>query len=326
MVVVIRPAQPAFTSAQVAGFYFRPCRDDYDDAIVKYFRCRCGIVRKQTRRNGYTNLMHVRSEHPNFEAEMLDATTAETGSLMGYVQRTSQNLYGWLDRIVKNNLPLTFCENRAARRLSRLTRTERAALKPFEVSSLSAADNTKEGERDSFVERLQKRRRLEQKEQQYQMLSSIPPTSNVVERFFSIAWLTFGHEHNAMHSMTHEQILFLRQNESYWDWVSDQGSHFKNLVMEELATLLGVQHHFVTAYCPWANGTVEVVNRQLLKCLRSLLSGRKIPPARWVSVLRVVRTALNHQSADRLGNRAPVTAFTGLPATTPVSVIFKSKN
>ena len=55
-------------------------------------------------------------------------------------------------------------------------------------------------------------------------------------------------------------------------WVSDQGSHFKSEVMEKLRKLLGAQHYFVTAYCPRAIGSVEVLNRQLLKAMRSLLN------------------------------------------------------
>ncbi|EGZ09418.1 hypothetical protein PHYSODRAFT_254622 [Phytophthora sojae] len=75
----------------------------------------------QTRRNGFTNLMqHVRREHPNFEAEMLEATTAETGSLLSYVRRSSQNLYGWLVWVVMSNLPFAFCENRTTRRYTNL--------------------------------------------------------------------------------------------------------------------------------------------------------------------------------------------------------------
>ena len=67
---------------------------------------------------------------------------------------------------------------------------------------------------------------------------------------------------------------FKRYGAVLW-WVSDQGSHFKNEIMEHLRKMLGAQHHFVTAYCPWANGTVEVMNRQLLKVMRSLPSERK---------------------------------------------------
>ncbi|ETP10118.1 hypothetical protein F441_14161 [Phytophthora nicotianae CJ01A1] len=132
-------ARPRFTSAQVTGFYFQPCRDDFDEIILEYFRCRCGTVRKQTRRNGRANLMqHVRHEHPNFEAEMLEATTSETGSLLSYVSRSSQNLYGWLMWVVTSNLPLTFCENRATRRYTTLdpvcVETLRAALEGVSVA------------------------------------------------------------------------------------------------------------------------------------------------------------------------------------------------
>ncbi|ETM56485.1 hypothetical protein L914_00554, partial [Phytophthora nicotianae] len=85
MTLTSRPHHATFTPAQVSGFYFRPCRDDHDEVILEYFRCRCGTVRKQTRRNGYSNLMqHVRREHPDYEAIMLAASTAETGSMLSY--------------------------------------------------------------------------------------------------------------------------------------------------------------------------------------------------------------------------------------------------
>jgi transposase InsO family protein len=32
-------------------------------------------------------------------------------------------------------------------------------------------------------------------------------------------------------------------------WVSDQGSHFKNQFMTEVQKQLGTNHHFTTAYC-----------------------------------------------------------------------------
>ncbi|ETK79296.1 hypothetical protein L915_14829 [Phytophthora nicotianae] len=113
MVTVSRPIRPSFTSAQVSRFFFQPCRDDYAEVIDEYFRCRCGTVRKQTRRNGFSNLLqHVRREHPDFETTMREASTTETGSLLSYVRQSSQNLYG--------NLPLTFCENRATKRYTTL--------------------------------------------------------------------------------------------------------------------------------------------------------------------------------------------------------------
>ncbi|ETP25848.1 hypothetical protein F441_01314 [Phytophthora nicotianae CJ01A1] len=90
-----RPA--TFTNRQVANFYFRPCRDQYDEVILEYFRCRCGAVRKRAPGSGYTNLMqHIRREHPSFAAEMLAATPGETGSLLHYVRHSALNTFGWL--------------------------------------------------------------------------------------------------------------------------------------------------------------------------------------------------------------------------------------
>ncbi|ETM97974.1 hypothetical protein PPTG_24770 [Phytophthora nicotianae INRA-310] len=61
-------------------------------------------------------MQHVRREHPDYEAIMLAASTAETGSLLSYVRQSALNVYGRMEWILKNNLPLSFCENRAARR------------------------------------------------------------------------------------------------------------------------------------------------------------------------------------------------------------------
>ncbi|KAG6948540.1 hypothetical protein JG688_00015051 [Phytophthora aleatoria] len=55
------------TNAQVSGFYFRPCRNEYDEAIPEYFRCRC----------------------------------AETGSVPNFARHSSWNLYGWMHWIIE---------------------------------------------------------------------------------------------------------------------------------------------------------------------------------------------------------------------------------
>jgi len=102
-------------------------------------------------------------------------------------------------------------------------------------------------------------------------------------------------------------------------WVSDGGSHFKNEVVEKVRKMVGAHHHITTAYSPWANGTVEVVNRLVLRAVKALLSEWKLNADEWPHVLPLVQGALNHQPADRLGGIAPVTAFTGLPAKTPMT-------
>jgi len=60
-------------------------------------------------------------------------------------------------------------------------------------------------------------------------------------------------------------------------WVSDQGSHFKNEVIRILRKQTRGSHHFTLPYCPWTNGTVEVVCLELLRALRALSSEFQIP-------------------------------------------------
>ena len=54
--------------------------------------------------------------------------------------------------------------------------------------------------------------------------------------------------------------------------VSDKGSHFKNKIVDELNDILVTKHYFTTSYSPKSNGTVERVNREIMKVLRSLVS------------------------------------------------------
>ncbi|RAW43310.1 hypothetical protein PC110_g475 [Phytophthora cactorum] len=104
----------------------------------------------------------------------------------------------------------------------RLTRAEKAALQRFRcveeepprtTEDASSADSEDEG---SFVENLQKRRHLAAGEPRYDLLSCIPPTSSLVERFFSVARTTYGQERHSLQPITLEMVLFLRQNGEYW--------------------------------------------------------------------------------------------------------------
>jgi transposase InsO family protein len=61
-------------------------------------------------------------------------------------------------------------------------------------------------------------------------------------------------------------------------WVLDQGSHFKNTVMADIQNQLGTNHHFTTAYSPWANGTVEAVCKQTIRAARAMLSEMHFAP------------------------------------------------
>ncbi|OWZ21978.1 hypothetical protein PHMEG_0003375 [Phytophthora megakarya] len=87
---------------------------------------------------------------------------------------------------------------------SRLKRGEWAALGPFRrleadfVASGAADQDASSEDEASFVEKLQKRRRLVRKE-------------------INDARTTFGQERHSLQPITPEMILFLRQNSRYWN-------------------------------------------------------------------------------------------------------------
>jgi transposase InsO family protein len=103
-------------------------------------------------------------------------------------------------------------------------------------------------------------------------------------------------------------------------WVSDQGTHFKNHIIDSLRFRLQAQHHFVLAYTPWANGTVEVINRSILSVFRRMISEFRLEFRDWPYLVPIIRYVLNHTVTDSRPI-APVTAFTGLHPSSPLDAI-----
>ncbi|KUF88926.1 Glycerol kinase [Phytophthora nicotianae] len=100
---------------------------------------------------------------------------------------------------------------------ARLTASEKRALRSFLQVDRAPNNNDEEAETDSLVQRLEKRRRLKAREARYCLVGSIPATSNKVERFFSVARATLGHERNGLQLISLEMVLFLRENSRFWD-------------------------------------------------------------------------------------------------------------
>ena len=107
-------------------------------------------------------------------------------------------------------------------------------------------------------------------------------------------------------------------------WVSDKGSHFLNETIREIAQLNKNHHHFTLAYCPWSNGTVEVVCRELQRATRAILHEFQLPAKMWRTTVSIVQGALNNSKLKRLHNKCPMEIFTGHPQDSPVSSIATS--
>ena len=105
-------------------------------------------------------------------------------------------------------------------------------------------------------------------------------------------------------------------------WVSDQGPHFKNQVMDAVRRCLKTVHHFTTPHSPWANGGVERVNREILRVMRALLSENQMPAMQWPFLLCVIQSMLNHTPTRRLANAAPSEVCTGIRPEHPLDTVF----
>ena len=106
-------------------------------------------------------------------------------------------------------------------------------------------------------------------------------------------------------------------------WVSDQGSHFLNTVVEELRRILRVDHHFTVPYAPWSNGVVERRNREVRETLLTLLSDARLPEDEWPYILPVVNAVLNQTPSSTIAGYCPIEIFIGRPPTSPISVVFR---
>ena len=85
---------------------------------------------------------------------------------------------------------------------------------------------------------------------------------------------------------------------------------------------MGAEQHFVTAYAHYSNGTIEIVNRNIINLLRCMISELRCDKSDWPWFVKLVEHAINHRPQRRLAGHAPVTVMTGLPADNPIDVIF----
>ncbi|GMF43775.1 unnamed protein product [Phytophthora fragariaefolia] len=116
-----KPTKSKFTPKQVATFYFKPLLTEDGDPTGLQACKACGKTRKHAPKTGYTNLAsHVRSDHPRFQAEMEEASTAAKCTLLPWVSQKASNRYAWLLWVVKGNLPFSFVEMETTRRYTNL--------------------------------------------------------------------------------------------------------------------------------------------------------------------------------------------------------------
>ena len=91
--------------------------------------------------------------------------------------------------------------------------------------------------------------------------------------------------------------------------------------MKLLAEKMGLQHHITLAYCPWANGSVEIVGKELLWTMRAVVSELGFSATDWVSLLPLVQFIINHRERDVLKGRTPIEVMTGTAPAAPLDLV-----
>lgn len=111
-------------------------------------------------------------------------------------------------------------------------------------------------------------------------------------------------EHANAESTANELSRWIRTFAAMSTRVSDQASHFKNMVLTKLAPDYNIRHSFTVAYSTWVNGTVEICMRPVLSACRALLSELKLSPHDRPCVVGIIITALNEALLSCLGKNS----------------------
>lgn len=106
--------------------------------------------------------------------------------------------------------------------------------------------------------------------------------------------------------------------------MSDGPTHFKNETIRLVCKGLRVPHHFTLPYSPWSNGGIERLGKELLRVFRATASELGMRTDEWPDLLPVVQSVINNSPSPQRHNIPPVTAFTGMPATPPISTFYRS--
>ena len=109
----------------------------------------------------------------------------------------------------------------------------------------------------------------------------------IVDDYSRYTWVKFLRTKNEASSTI---ILFLKlvQNQSQGKVGTirtDNGTEFKNRILDSYLDSVGITHQFSTAYTPEQNGVVERRNQTLVEAARTMLSYADLPPTYWAEAV-----------------------------------------
>lgn len=72
--------------------------------------------------------------------------------------------------------------------------------------------------------------------------------------------------------------------------------------MKNVTEAVHICYKFTTVYCPWANGTMERLCKEVIRSVRAVLLEWRMPMQEWPSVIKAVQGVLSHSLLKQLGH------------------------
>jgi len=92
---------------------------------------------------------------------------------------------------------------------------------------------------------------------------------------------------------------------------SDNGTEFRNTLVEELCNDLGIKHEFSSTYTPQQNGVVERKNKTLITLARAILDDYGISQRFWAEDINTACHASNRVYLHRFLKKTPYELLIG---------------
>ncbi|GKC35556.1 putative ribonuclease H-like domain-containing protein [Tanacetum coccineum] len=92
---------------------------------------------------------------------------------------------------------------------------------------------------------------------------------------------------------------------------SDNGTEFKNRIMNEFCDMKGIRREFSVARTPQQNGVAERKNRTLIEATKTMLADSKLPTTFWAKVVNTACYVQNRVLVIKPNNKTPYELFLG---------------
>ena len=86
---------------------------------------------------------------------------------------------------------------------------------------------------------------------------------------------------------------------------SDNGTEFKNSIMDSVTESVGIQHQYSATRTPQQNGVVERRNRTLIEAARMMLAYSKLPMSLWAEAVSTACFTQNRSIIHKRFNKTP---------------------